>query len=259
MDVEGLRGLYRDDRAARVLLDRWAGRQRRASVSDVGALLRDQQLKDVLGRGDVVRIFKALESCDCGRFVAGRRGKESRFVWSVDCIRVGEVSKNGVDLSNLIPSPDPGLKVSNGGELSNPITPSGPAAVAVAPDGTREHAGTVPRMSPGDERIVVSYRDSKDHGLPKRKAFTGKWIIRPEEPVRYPDESGRGECCYSVAITGKKNIVVYAWDQSGDGRRYEYFWVFDSLDQAAAADEMLSAAIAEAIERMGVEVEELDI
>jgi len=106
---------------------------------------------------------------------------------------------------------------------------------------------------------VVSYRDSGDHGLPKKKAFIGKWIIPPEKPVEYRDESGQDVSEYCVAITAKKSIVVYTWDEAADNPRFnEHFWVYNSFDEAAA-DPRVNSAIAEAIERMGVEVEELDI
>jgi hypothetical protein len=242
--------------AARLLLDRWAQRQRRASVSEVGGLLRDPLVKETnLGRGDIVRVLKLLESCSCGRFVAGRRGKDSRFAWTEDCIRVGEISKGG-QLSNTIPA-DQGRQASDGtepGESALLATPE-----AKVPDRIPNYDGHESHISQGYERIVVSYRDAADHGLPKKKAFTGKWIIPPEKPVEYRDESGQDVSDYCVAITAKKNIVVYTWDESADSPRFnEHFWVYNSFDEAAA-DPRVNLAIAEAIERMGVEVEELDI
>ncbi len=248
MDIEKLRTLYQDDAAARLLLNRWSQRQRRASVSEVGALLRDPQVKDArLERGDIVRVLRALESCECGRFVTGRRGRDSRFMWRDDCIRVGQASIDVSGDPNATPAEGDVHAASKGAALNDPNL-----------RGTSEGEPRQPR--PGHQRIVVSYRDGKDHGLPKSKAFVGKWILPPEEPVCYRDESGQVDSSYCVAITAKKNIVVYAWDTDSDRARFnEYFWVFNSFDQAAAADEMISAAITAAIERMGVEVEELDI
>ncbi len=222
-------------------------------MSQVSGLLRDSQVKDAgIGRGDIVRVLKALESCGCGRFVAGRRGRDSRFIWTDDFIRVGQASKDVSNDSTTDLAANDQRVVSNATALTerNLLAPNENGTLAV-------ELGQVPL---GHQRIVVSYRDSADHGLPKRKAFIGKWIIPPDDPVHYQDESGQVESSYSVAITAKKNVVVHAWDTDSDRARFnEYFRVFNSFDQAAAADEMLNAAITAAIERMGVEVEELDI
>jgi hypothetical protein len=259
MNLEKLQTLYREDSAARLLLNRWADRQRRASASEVGGLLRDPQVKEArLERGDVVRVLKALESSECGRFVAGRRGKESRFVWAEDCIRVGAASKGDNGHTGTVAPPQVDRQVLSANELSD-STGLGKPEGTVAPDRSPEVTGDALHMSPGHQRIVVSYRDSSDHGLPKKKAFIGMWIIPPEKPISYRDESGQVESNYCVAITAKKNIAVYTWEESADTPRFnEHFWVYSSFDEAAA-DRRVNAAITEAIERLGVEIEELDI
>jgi hypothetical protein len=61
-----------------------------------------------------------------------------------------------------------------------------------------------------------------------------------------------------VAVTPKGAAVLFAWFENGDGREYETFDVYKSLKDAAGNEDMGWAAI-EAIERMGVPVEELDI
>jgi hypothetical protein len=109
----------------------------------------------------------------------------------------------------------------------------------------------------GFERIELEFEDSDDNRLPKRKAFRGKWIITPEDPLRTPPDS------YAVALTAKGNIVVYMWKRhvvldSEVGTYSHRFLVFPSFGEAAL-DEDVNYAIREAVKRRGVPVEELDI
>ena len=85
----------------------------------------------------------------------------------------------------------------------------------------------------GFDRIQISYNDSQDKGLPKIKAFHGKWIYDLQNPYTF----GYGPSYYSVAETTKGNFVFMV---DVEGRRYNYeFLVYPSL-QAAAADSKIS-------------------
>jgi hypothetical protein len=113
----------------------------------------------------------------------------------------------------------------------------------------------------GFERIEVEFDDSDDNGLPKRKAFRGKWLIPAEKPLRITvDEAISRE--YAVAITAKGNVVVYLWnqfeDETGATPCDHKFLVFPSLEVAAEAGEV-NYAIREAVRKRGVPIEELDI
>ncbi len=117
----------------------------------------------------------------------------------------------------------------------------------------------------GFERIEVEFEDSDDNNLPKRKAFRGRWIYFPEEPLRSWMDSERTRYReYAVAVTAKHNVVVYMWDvYDADVGEYDYsfnyrFLVFPSL-QDAALDNDVNYAIRAAMKKRGVPVEELDI
>lgn len=112
----------------------------------------------------------------------------------------------------------------------------------------------------GFERIELEFEDSSDNGLPKKKAFRGKWILAPEDPVRLPGSAAMetDSRAYSVAVTAKGNIVVYMWKYVAE---YDYgyrFLVFPSFEKAAQ-DIEINYAIREAVRKRGVPVEELDI
>ncbi len=111
------------------------------------------------------------------------------------------------------------------------------------------------------ERIVVSYQDAREHGLPKAKAFYGKWIISPDEEFGYLEsENQLYRSCYAVGVTAKGSAVVYCWQQweLSQKKFYERFYIYPDLE-VAASDNEVNAAVREAIVRRGVPVEELDI
>ena len=107
----------------------------------------------------------------------------------------------------------------------------------------------------GYERIKISFRDSTDHFIPKTKAFFGKWIIGPEEPLRDDDWSTDLVC--AVAETAKGNVVVYRRVEALNGLQEE-FRVYRSFEEAAKNPDVGYAARA-ALEKRGTPVEELDI
>jgi hypothetical protein len=110
----------------------------------------------------------------------------------------------------------------------------------------------------GFERIEVSFYDSEAHGMPKKKAFIGKWIFPLSKPVDMTWED-RDQCdYYAVALTAKGAVVVRRWSTNSESRWDDKFLVFPSLE-TAAADKDINYAARKAIEAIGVPVEELDI
>jgi hypothetical protein len=92
-DIEKLKQLYRTDKVAQFFLEHAAGRQRNQSETTVDRaiqILRNDG-NDV-SRQQLISTFQQLEECGCGQFVAGRRGFQSRFVWSTAMISVGRAA-----------------------------------------------------------------------------------------------------------------------------------------------------------------------
>jgi len=116
----------------------------------------------------------------------------------------------------------------------------------------------------GYERILISFKDANDNGLPKKKAFYGRWIIPPEESLIAStiDRFLRimlEKKYFAVAVTSKGNIVIYQWGMAKEGEKTEeQFGVYDSFS-SAAADRAVADIARIAFERLGVPVEELDI
>jgi hypothetical protein len=119
------------------------------------------------------------------------------------------------------------------------------------------------------ERIELRYSDARDHGFPKAKAFVGKWIIPPEQHWRHPMEALKMQPPeamlmqkngYALAHTAKGNVVIFQYRFSGktdvNGVSFE---VYGDFGAAAAAGGVRVQLVSDAIERLGVPVEELDI
>jgi hypothetical protein len=112
--------------------------------------------------------------------------------------------------------------------------------------------------SKGFSRIELSFNDAEHHDIPKKKAFTGKWIYKLDNPLEMSSEDGYATDCYAIAQTAKHNFAFLSWVRTHEGKAHYCFNVFPSLE-AAAADEELNVAARQAIKKLGVAVEELDI
>jgi EXLDI family protein len=108
------------------------------------------------------------------------------------------------------------------------------------------------------ERIVVKYREN---GIPRAKAFSGRWIISEDNPFTRPDELACGVRNYIVAETAKGNYVVLQYwlpepnDDDGDFL-HGNFHVFQNVEDIAQLSTDLAC---ETMKRLGIEVQELDI
>jgi hypothetical protein len=103
-----------------------------------------------------------------------------------------------------------------------------------------------------------SFYDIDDSGLPKVKAFTGKWVFPKSHPhTAWSEQDNAARRC-QLAVTAKGNIATLCWTEDSEGKGWARFRVFPSL-QAAAERSDLNDAAREAMEKVGVPVEELDI
>lgn len=93
VDVAKIQSLYKKSEPARVLFDYFAKRINDASETKVDRILSlvKGEGKD-LSRGQIIEVFKELEKLDCGKFVTGRHGWPSRFVWSVGLVSLGKIA-----------------------------------------------------------------------------------------------------------------------------------------------------------------------
>lgn len=99
-----LKELYRRDEVAEVIFDLMAGYERNLKVIKLDIVTTKLEtdrltssMSAVLLRKSAIDFFRKLERLGLGRFIAGRRGKQSRFEWHEDVkmIEIGKCAKGG--------------------------------------------------------------------------------------------------------------------------------------------------------------------
>lgn len=109
VDFNCLRRLYREDDAAKAVLDHFASRERNWGTTSVDRMLTNIAADGKeLARGDVIAVFRELEKCGCGAFVAGRKGWPSRFEWQVQMVSVGRAAAGETDQVEEVSEEDAG-------------------------------------------------------------------------------------------------------------------------------------------------------
>lgn len=107
MNTEAISATYTSDERFRPFFDHFANRQKNYAETKVNRL--KQVLEnggDEVSRGLVIEFFRKLETLECGQFVVGRRGWESRFLWSVNMVDVGRAAAGESDEIEELPAAD---------------------------------------------------------------------------------------------------------------------------------------------------------
>jgi len=95
VDVAGLRRLYRSDLNAPKVLDILAARENDSRITTVSSLVaRLKGAGFAITRREIMQVFRALESFNCGKFIreksiVSRANRASRFEWRVSLVAVG--------------------------------------------------------------------------------------------------------------------------------------------------------------------------
>jgi hypothetical protein len=110
----------------------------------------------------------------------------------------------------------------------------------------------------GFGRIEYEYSDAECNGLPRKKAFYGRWIFPPNEPQQAFGEDDGITYCGVVATSPKGAVVVCTWTVVDDENSYKRFRVYPSFDDAAR-DSHANWVVNFALRKVGIPVEELDI
>ncbi len=106
-ELKALQALYEDEENyAKVVLDDFAGRTNRQSITGVDQIVSRLRGSAELPKWAVVKLFKALGELGYGRFVVGRRGGESRFIWTANPIEVGKAARGEVAAISSLPEPE---------------------------------------------------------------------------------------------------------------------------------------------------------
>jgi hypothetical protein len=91
-ELQELRNAYASGASAKVLLDDFANRTNNQRMTTVDQLLNRLRGANVQ-RWEVIALFRKLEQLKHGTFIEGRKGHQSRFVWSSSPIDVGKAAQ----------------------------------------------------------------------------------------------------------------------------------------------------------------------
>lgn len=97
-----LREFYNENEHAKLILDDFAARTNNQRVTKVEQILSRLKLSD-LPRWAVVKVFRELGEFGFGRFVEGRHGHPSRFIWSSSSVDVGRAAAGtaGIEIAPI--------------------------------------------------------------------------------------------------------------------------------------------------------------
>lgn len=98
MNIDRLRECYATNNAVRAICNHMAARTKNQNETTTHRIQHHLENENQeFRRADLIAAFRALEEADCGRYVEGRRGWPSRFVWEVKSLLVAEVATGVAD------------------------------------------------------------------------------------------------------------------------------------------------------------------
>jgi hypothetical protein len=96
-----LREVYGSSTAAKAILDDFSHRTNNQRITTIDQILSRLRFANV-ERWEAIALFRKLEELEHGRFVEGRKGRLSRFVWSSNPIEVGRAAQGDDASINLV-------------------------------------------------------------------------------------------------------------------------------------------------------------
>jgi hypothetical protein len=99
MDIAELKSAYEGNQVVQAICDHMANRDKNQTETKLHRMLT-HLVNDGFDfkRGEVIGAFRALESVGCGKYVEGRHGWPSRFVWVTKSLHVSAVAKGQEEL-----------------------------------------------------------------------------------------------------------------------------------------------------------------
>jgi hypothetical protein len=117
MNQDRLRSAYEQNEAVRAICDHMAARDRNQTETKLRRILRHLTNDGVdLRRSEVIAAFRELEETGCGKYVEGRHGWPSRFVWDVKSLGVSAAAR-GTQPIEATPEDDAGTEDSDEAEF----------------------------------------------------------------------------------------------------------------------------------------------
>jgi hypothetical protein len=100
-DSAGIRLAYAEDSEVKLVIDHFGQRERNQHVTPVDTLvLALQRARTPLPRPTVVRVLRSLDALGIGRFIPGRKGRQTRFEWHSKSLFVRSKAFEGTDANH---------------------------------------------------------------------------------------------------------------------------------------------------------------
>ena len=115
-----LREVYSSGVAAKAMLDDFASRTKNQRITKVDQIL-NRLRADNVQRWESIALFRKLEELEHGKFIEGRKGHPSRFVWSSSPIDVGKAAQG--DETPITPVSSDVATDDNSGEMRDYVFP----------------------------------------------------------------------------------------------------------------------------------------
>jgi hypothetical protein len=91
-ELAKLRDIYTSGVSAKAILNNFASRTNNQRVTKVDQVQNRLRIENVQ-RWEIIALFRQLEELGYGKFIEGRKGHPSRFVWSSSPIDVGKAAQ----------------------------------------------------------------------------------------------------------------------------------------------------------------------
>ena len=93
MDIEKLKKIYADSEAVKSICDHLGRRERNQTETKLRRILRNFADDGIdLRKSEVIAGFRELAEAGCGKYVEGRHGWPSRFIWDVESLDVSDIA-----------------------------------------------------------------------------------------------------------------------------------------------------------------------
>lgn len=94
MEVETLKSVYDSNQVVQAICDHMAARDKNQTETKLHRMLKHLESDGFdFKRGEVIGAFRSLETAGCGKYVEGRHGWPSRFVWETKSLHVSSAAK----------------------------------------------------------------------------------------------------------------------------------------------------------------------
>jgi len=119
-ELTKLREVYSSGLAAKAMLNDFASRTNNQRVTKVDQILNRLRAYNVQ-RWECIALFRKLEELGHGKFIEGRKGHPSRFVWASSPVDVGKAAQGAE--APITPVSSDGETDDNAGEMRDYVFP----------------------------------------------------------------------------------------------------------------------------------------